>query len=240
MAAHVPGADIPGARGGAGAVEVGDGQLAGKDVHVTPSNCVQCGAITAKGGRLTPPRAALGRATSGLVVATTATTRGATSCPYGCGQHPYLSPGAGLIDTCTLEVDARTRILTDNERQLPTGREPVAGTRFDFAAGKPLGDERLDYAFIDLACDDSGRAWVRLSAPDGHCVELWVDEHYPIVELYTGDTLAPERRRRGLGTEPMTWPPNAFQSGDGLVGLQPGQSLTNDVGRPVCRKFLRV
>jgi len=24
-------------------------------VEVTPSNCVQCGAITAKGGRLTPP-----------------------------------------------------------------------------------------------------------------------------------------------------------------------------------------
>ena len=31
----------------------GDGGLV--DVHVTPSNCVQCGAITAKGGRLTPP-----------------------------------------------------------------------------------------------------------------------------------------------------------------------------------------
>jgi electron-transferring-flavoprotein dehydrogenase len=25
------------------------------DVEITPSNCVQCGAITAKGGRLTPP-----------------------------------------------------------------------------------------------------------------------------------------------------------------------------------------
>lgn len=25
------------------------------NVHITPSNCVQCGAITAKGGRLTPP-----------------------------------------------------------------------------------------------------------------------------------------------------------------------------------------
>jgi electron-transferring-flavoprotein dehydrogenase len=25
------------------------------EVHVTPSNCVQCGAITAKGGRLTLP-----------------------------------------------------------------------------------------------------------------------------------------------------------------------------------------
>ena len=35
-----------------------NGDLDGKrDVrlNVTPSNCVQCGAITAKGGRLTPP-----------------------------------------------------------------------------------------------------------------------------------------------------------------------------------------
>jgi electron-transferring-flavoprotein dehydrogenase len=29
-------------------------------VHVTPSNCVQCGAITAKGGRLTPPEGGSG------------------------------------------------------------------------------------------------------------------------------------------------------------------------------------
>jgi electron-transferring-flavoprotein dehydrogenase len=33
-----------------------DGDSGAKvDVHITPSNCVQCGAITAKGGRLTPP-----------------------------------------------------------------------------------------------------------------------------------------------------------------------------------------
>jgi electron-transferring-flavoprotein dehydrogenase len=30
------------------------------DVHVTPSNCIQCGAITAKGGRLTPPEGGSG------------------------------------------------------------------------------------------------------------------------------------------------------------------------------------
>src|SRR6476646_9614163 len=30
-------------------------------VDVTPSNCVQCGAITAKGGRLTPPEGGSGR-----------------------------------------------------------------------------------------------------------------------------------------------------------------------------------
>jgi electron-transferring-flavoprotein dehydrogenase len=35
-----------------------NGDLDGKrevKLNVTPSNCVQCGAITAKGGRLTPP-----------------------------------------------------------------------------------------------------------------------------------------------------------------------------------------
>jgi electron-transferring-flavoprotein dehydrogenase len=35
----------------------GDGTVA---VHVAPSNCVQCGAITAKGGRLTPPEGGSG------------------------------------------------------------------------------------------------------------------------------------------------------------------------------------
>ncbi len=167
---------------------------------------------------------------AGLSVATTATNTGATRCPYGCGQHPYLSPGTGLIDACTVELDARTRILTDEKRQLPTGREPVAGTPFDFSRGKPLGNETVDFAFTDLARDDGRRAWVRLLAPDGRRAELWVDEHYPILELYTGHTLDPERRRHGLGAEPMTCPPNAFQSGDGLVCLEPGQSLTTTWG----------
>jgi aldose 1-epimerase len=167
---------------------------------------------------------------AGLTVATTATNIGRTPCPYGCGQHPYLSPGTGLIDACTLQLDARTRILTDAVRQLPTGREAVAGTPFDFSQGKPLGNQKVDFAFTDLVRDESGRAWVRLSALDGHRVELWVDEHYPILQIYTGDTLVPERRRRGLGSEPMTCPPNALQSGDGLVRLEPGRSLTTTWG----------
>ena len=36
----------------------------GGGVEVTPSNCVQCGAITAKGGRLTPPEGGSGPSTS--------------------------------------------------------------------------------------------------------------------------------------------------------------------------------
>ncbi len=167
---------------------------------------------------------------NGLTVSTTATNIGETACPYGAGQHPYLSPGSARLDDCTVELGAATRILTDNERQLPTGTEPVEGTDFDFRAGRRLGDQKLDTPFTDLARDQQGRAWARLTAPDGSRVGMWVDEHYPIIEIYTGDTLSPPRRRAGMGTEPMTCPPNAFQSGDRLCRLEPGQSLTTTWG----------
>jgi electron-transferring-flavoprotein dehydrogenase len=38
---------------GNGSIDELKGQVV--DLEITPSNCVQCGAITAKGGRLTPP-----------------------------------------------------------------------------------------------------------------------------------------------------------------------------------------
>jgi aldose 1-epimerase len=167
---------------------------------------------------------------AGLTVTTTATNLGTSTLPYGCGQHPYLSPGTGLIDDCLLELGAATRILTDNERQLPSGTEPVPDSPFDFATPRQIEGLQLDYPFTDLTRDDRGRALVRLTGIDGNRVEMWVDESYPILELYTGDTLTADRRRRGLGAEPMTCPPNAFQSGDGLVRLEPGASMTTQWG----------
>jgi aldose 1-epimerase len=161
----------------------------------------------------------------GLLVATTATNRGGDACPYGAGQHPYLSPGAATIDDCTLELPAAVRVLTD-ERMLPCGYERVDGTPFDFRAGHGIGALELDSAFTELGRDARGRATVRLRGNDGACGELWVDEEYGLLELYSGDGLAPERQRRGLGVEPMTCEPNAFRSGRGLVRLEPGDSHT--------------
>lgn len=162
----------------------------------------------------------------GLTVATTATNIGERTAPYGCGQHPYLSPGDGLVDSCTLRMEADTRILTDPDRELPTGTEPVAGTPYDFNAGTELGGLEVDHAFTDLHRGADGRAWVRLTGADGRTVELWVDDSYSLIEIFTGDTLTPDRRRRGLGVEPMTCPPNAFQSGEDLIRLDPGTTAT--------------
>jgi aldose 1-epimerase len=36
-----------------------------------------------------------------------------------------------------------------------------------------------------------------------------MDEAYAFVRVFTGDTLAPGRRRRGLAVEPMTCAPDA-------------------------------
>ncbi len=167
----------------------------------------------------------------GLTVTTTATNVGAGPCPFGAGQHPYLSPGGGgTIDDCTLRVPAARRILTDAQRSLPCGDEAVAGTELDFRRGVRIGRRELDSAFTELQRDADGRATVVLEAPDGSAVALWLDERYPYVEIYTGDGLAPARRRRGLGVEPMTCAPNAFQSGAGLLRLQPGETFTGRWG----------
>lgn len=160
---------------------------------------------------------------AGLTVTTTATNLGATACPYASGQHPYLSPGRDPVDDATLQLDAATWIDTDNPRQLPTGTAPVAGSDRDFRVPRPIGGARIDHAFTDLARDCDGLAVARLTGSDGRTVELWADSAYSIIQIFTGDTLAPHRARRGLACEPMTAPSNALASGDGVIRLEPGE-----------------
>jgi len=165
----------------------------------------------------------------GLTVDTRIRNVGERACPVGHGQHPYLSAGGGLIDECRLQHPGRRRILTD-DRQLPSGTEATAGTDFDFGEPRILGDAQIDFAFDELERDEGGRAWTRLTGPDGACAAIWVDENYPYVELYTGHTLAPDRARRGLGTEPMTCAPDAFNNGEGLIRLEPGDMFAGRWG----------
>ena len=127
-------------------------------------------------------------------------------------------------------MQAATRVDTDEERQLPTGLEPVAGTRYDFTTRRPLGAMVIDHAFTDLTRDADGRAWMSLGRPDGSFAELWADESYPYLQVYTGDTLSPARQRRGIGSEPMTGPPNAFGSGEQVIRIAPAESVVTRWG----------
>lgn len=167
----------------------------------------------------------------GLTVQTTATNVGAADCPYGAGAHPYLTAGTETIDDCTLKSPGAAWMRTDDQA-IPTATEAVEATEYDFRSAKRLGSTRLDTGYSELERDPDGRARVILQASDGDArVTLWMDERYPYLMLFTGDSLPDRaRRRRGLGVEPMTCAPNAYQTGAGLQTLQPGESFTSAWG----------
>jgi aldose 1-epimerase len=167
----------------------------------------------------------------GLTVTTTATNAGPDRCPYGAGNHPYLTLGTDTINPLVLQAPGRTYLSADDQG-IPTRALPVLDTRFDFLAPRELGATELDTGYCDLVRDPDGLARVRLStAGDERRVTLWLDQAYPYLMLFTGDSLPETKRRRhGLGVEPMTCAPNALQSGDGLRVLEPGESLTSRWG----------
>jgi aldose 1-epimerase len=166
---------------------------------------------------------------SGLAVTTTARNLGAEPCPYGCGQHPYLTLGTPTIDGLRLQVPGRT-VLVSDERGLPVGREPAEGTEYDFCAGRTIGATVLDNAYTDLERGADGRARVLLDDTTGRGgVTLWVDESYPYLMVYSGDP-RPDVARRSLAVEPMTCPANAFRSHESLIVLGPGESIAGTWG----------
>jgi aldose 1-epimerase len=165
----------------------------------------------------------------GLKVRTTATNLGTKPCPYGSGAHPYLTLGTTTIDPLLLRLPART-VLRADQRGLPIGVEAVNGTEYDFRQPRRIGPIVLDHAFTDLERDEDGIAAVELWDPDrGNQISFWVDQRYPYLMLFTGDPL-PDVRRRSLGVEPMTCPPNAFRTGQDLIRLEPGSSATGTWG----------
>ena len=166
----------------------------------------------------------------GLRVTTTITNRGTSPAPVAAGAHPYLTAGTDTVDSAVLSVPAETWLPT-GEQQIPTGTQPVAGSPYDFREPRAIGELEIDYAFTDLRRDDDGLFRLRLSHPDGsRAVTFWVDAAYPYVEVFTGDTLDPGRRRRGLGVEPMSAPPNALATGESLAVLDPGETWIGEWG----------
>ncbi len=161
----------------------------------------------------------------GLRVRVTAVNRGLEPCPYGAGAHPYVRvQGRGLINDALLHVPADATLEADN-RGIPTGTaSPVKGTAFDFRAPRRIGDMTLDTAFTHLQPDSDGMTRISLTSVDRHHgVVVWMDGTHPYAMIYSGDTLADTARRRAaLAVEPMTCAPDAFNSGAGLVMLQPG------------------
>jgi aldose 1-epimerase len=167
---------------------------------------------------------------AGLSVGLSATNLSDTSCPFGAGAHPYLRLNHKTIDTLWLRLPASTMYVCD-DRQIPEGTKPVAGTEFDFGDWRQVGSTVLDTAYTDLSAGEDGLVTVEVRSSEGDQVAVWMDAAFDHVMVFTGDTLAePTRRRAGLAIEPMTCAPNAWQSDPSGVELSPGTTFTGRFG----------
>ena len=169
---------------------------------------------------------------SGLHVDITARNRGSRAAPFGTGSHPYLTLRTASVDDYELSLSAASWLPVD-DRGIPSGPPvTVEGTPYDFRRPCPIGSTRLDHALTGLDRDGDGRAWAHLTADAGagSRVSLWAGAGYRWLQVFTGDPLGPDRRRKALAVEPMTCPPNAFVTGDDLLVLEPGEAVTHSWG----------
>ncbi|MEV0355879.1 aldose 1-epimerase family protein [Nocardia sp. NPDC050697] len=156
----------------------------------------------------------------GLAVTHGVLNRSERTAPWAVGAHPYLRVGAHPIEELALTLHAGTRFEAD-DRMNPVAEHPVAGTPFDLRGGVRVGELDLDTAFGAVRPVDGAAA--RLTAPDGAAVELLQGPDWGYAQVFT-PRIFPRDGVRGLAVavEPMTAPPDALNSGRGLVWLAPG------------------
>lgn len=162
----------------------------------------------------------------GLTVTHTVRNVGADPVPFGVGAHPYLRVGAAATDDCVLTLAARSMLPLRSG--LPTGPPRAVDGAFDLRAGRSLRGLVLDHAFGGCApAEGDTLVRHRLDGPGGG-VELWADPDFGWVQVFTPDDHP--GRGRAVAVEPMTCPPDALNSGTGLLTLGSGERWTGSWG----------
>ncbi len=161
---------------------------------------------------------------AGLSVTHTVRNVGPEPVPFGIGAHPYLRAGDSDTDDSVLTLTAASTLPLD--AGLPAGPlTPVAGD-LDLRGGLALRGHVLDHAFGDCEVED-GLVRHRLTGPGGS-VELWAEPAFAWVQVFTPDDHP--GRGRAVAVEPMTCPPDALNSGTGLITVAPGERWTGRWG----------
>lgn len=162
---------------------------------------------------------------TGLHVTHTVQNVGADPVPFGIGAHPYVRAGASDTDDCTVTLAAATALpLTGG---IPTGPAvPIAGA--PDPRGLSLRGVQVDHAFGGCApADGEDLVRHRLAGPDGEVV-VWAEPAFGWVQIFTPPSFP--GRGRAVAIEPMTCPPDALNSGVGLITLGSGETWTGSWG----------
>lgn len=166
----------------------------------------------------------------GLSTSIRATNSGRASAPYGTGPHPYLVAGPGAVDDWSLELPARAVLTVTPDRLIPVDLADVEledDGAFDFVTSRPIDSTFIDHAFTELERDAAGLATVRVTTHDGASgVAISWGTECQWVQVHTADQPDPSINRLGLAVEPMTCPPDAFNTGTDLIVLEPDEQHT--------------
>ena len=161
-------------------------------------------------------------AARGLSVTVSTKNTGQAAAPYGTGVHPYLTVDGHPADSYELTVPASSALTTDASL-IPTGRVAVDEAGVDFREPALIGGRSIDHAFTDIG---AGGAWTASILHRGTGIGAAITADTPWVQVYSGEQVS----RRGVAIEPMTCPPNAFNSHTDLAVLEPGQTHSMTVG----------
>jgi len=140
--------------------------------------------------------------------------------PVALGVHPYIRIGDVPVADLTVHIGAHTYFPMDAQL-IPIDEQPVTDTVFDLSEGQKVGDSDLNTCYGAVRTVD-GRSRHVVAAPDGRAVELWADEAFAYVQVYTCPIFPRAARTgRAIAIEPMTAPADALNSGVGLRWLDP-------------------
>ncbi|WP_024551535.1 aldose-1-epimerase [Franconibacter helveticus 513] len=155
-------------------------------------------------------------ADAGLCARLSAQNKGDTPAPYGAGVHPYLTCNLEKVDNCSLSLPAEEVFSVDAQRN-PLRLMQAQASGLLFSPSREIGATIIDHTFRALRREG---AWeVRLTS-QRQAMSTCLRSDQPWLQIYTGDKL----NRIGLAVEPMSCPPDAFNSGQDLVSLAPGQT----------------
>jgi aldose 1-epimerase len=158
---------------------------------------------------------------SGIEITVLSENIGDISAPYGVSIHTYLVAGASVKNNdLFLQIPADQFLEVDAERLLPIKLAPVTGTNFDFISLKKISDLFIDHAF--KYSSDYPRSISLLNA-EGQGAEVIFDDQSKWIQIHTADRDLQGDSRMAVAIEPMTCPPDAFNSGIDLIVLEPGK-----------------
>lgn len=159
---------------------------------------------------------------SGLKIEISAKNIGINAAPYGVSIHPYLvADSSTKVDEWNLQLFSHQYFKVDPERLLPISIEETP-VEFDFVKSQKIRKTFIDHAF--LVGSESFLRGISVTAPNGNGVEMRHSENLGWVQIHTADRDGGADSRRCLAVEPMTCPPDAFNSGIDVIDLEPGQS----------------